>query len=236
MFDLRKTELKIFLDGASLADMARLADKVDGFTTNPSLMKQAGISDYRNFAKEVLAIADGKPASFEVLSDESGQMMQQAAVIAGWSENVYVKIPVVNTGGTSCLPMVASLAKEGIKVNVTAVLSATQAAGASYALLKRTGIVSVFAGRIADTGRDPAPIVQAAKLWGPSPELDGVEVLWASAREILNVEQAAAAGADIITLSAALLEKRLALRGKDLDEYSMETVRQFLHDADGLKI
>jgi transaldolase len=225
--------VKIFLDGAGLADMARLAIAVDGVTTNPSLMKAAGITDYRAFAREVLAIAAGKPVSFEVLSDDFAEMERQARVLAGWADNVWVKIPAVNAAGASCLPLAARLCRSGVKVNLTAVLTVHQAAAARRALPFEDAIISVFAGRIADTGVDPALAIAAAGEWSRNA---CPQVLWASAREVFNVRQADDAGADIITLSPALYDKRAALAGKDLAAYQVETVRQFVADAAGLTL
>lgn len=220
--------IAIYLDGADLASMGVLADKVDGFTTNPSLMKKCGISDYRAFAREVLNLSAGKPVSFEVLSDDFGNMEREAREISSWGENVYVKIPIVNTANLATNDLIRKLSAK-ISVNVTAVLSKDQARGAIDSLVS-AGIVSVFAGRIADTGRDPSRIMRSARARiGKSRVL----LLWASAREAFNVVQAEEAGCDIITLSPELLGK-LDGFGKDLAGYSLETVRQFHRDAAGV--
>lgn len=224
--------VKVYADGADPAAMRALAERVAGFTTNPSLMKQAGITDYRAFAQQVLTVAAGKPVSFEVLSDEPAEMCRQAREISSWGRNVFVKIPVVHADGTSCEDVIATLAAENIKVNVTAVMTNHQVAAAMYALAGKPGIVSIFAGRIADTGRDPVATVRYAKTYCNESH---VRVLWASTREVLNVDQADKAGADIITLTPALIEKLRGI-GRDLDAYSVETVRQFHRDAEGITL
>lgn len=227
--------IKIYLDGASLADMKRLAISVDGFTTNPSLLSQAGITNYRKFATEVLAIADGKPVSFEVLADEQAEMERQACVINSWGDNVWVKIPVIDARGESNLLCIGGLVRVGMKINVTAVLTQMQAAGASGTVGNSAGIVSVFAGRIADCCIDPTPIIRSAACLQPSESLCCHQVLWASTREVLNVVHAQEAGADIITMSPSLFDKMLTLADKDLEAYSRETVQQFINDAKGIE-
>lgn len=225
--------IKIYLDGASLADMKRLAPEVDGFTTNPTLLRQAGITNYRQFAREVLAIAGGKPVSFEVLADEPVEMERQAHIIwqwAGWNDNVLVKIPIINSRGESNTPLIGALARGGISVNVTAVFTWQQVVEASEALGGSRGIISVFAGRIGDAGADPGAVIRAAHRCRKL----GM-VLWASTREIDNVRQAEESGADIITMAPALFEKMTALKGKDLDAYARETVQQFVNDAKGIE-
>lgn len=224
-----KPLISIYADGADLKTMAALADRVDGFTTNPSLMKKSGVTDYRAFAREALAIAGGKPVSLEVLADDFGAMGDQAREIASWGRNAVVKIPVTDTRGESSRALVRHLAATGIPLNVTAVMSVLQARAAAEALGEWGGIVSVFAGRICDTGLHPAPMIRAAKeASGPK-----TRVLWASVREIYNVTQAEAQRCDIITLSPELLAK-LAGRGRDLEAFSLETVRQFAADAKGI--
>ena len=221
----------IYLDGADLATMALLAPKVKGFTTNPSLMKKAGVSDYRAFAKVVLSIANGKPVSFEVFADDFEEMERQAREIASWGSNVYVKIPVTNTLGNPAYDLIWRLAGAGVKVNVTAVLTRDQARISVDSLRESDSIVSIFAGRIADTGRDPSRIMRSAK----AKLSGGVKLLWASAREAYNVVQAEQAGCDIITLSPDLIAK-FDRFGRSLSEYSLETVRQFHRDAVGLSL
>lgn len=231
--------IEIYADGADLKTMAALAEKVAGFTTNPSLMKKAGITDYRQFAREVLAIAGGKPVSFEVLADDLPTMLGQAREIASWGENVFVKIPVMNAGAETTGPVIAALNKNGVRVNVTAVMTTGQARAACTCLnwdpdKPTPGIISVFAGRIADAGHDPYAIVwdavAAARASGGE-----IRILWASARQAYSVIEAQRAGAHIITLTPDLIAK-LSMFGRDLNAYSLETVRQFLKDAEGITL
>lgn len=223
--------VKIYADGADPVLMKVLARFVDGFTTNPSLMRRAGVADYQAFARQVLEAAGGKPVSFEVLADDLEGMERQARRIAAWGENVYVKIPIITSRGDSCVPLIARLAATGVKLNVTAVLSKGQVRDA-VAALGGSGIVSVFAGRIADTGRDPIRVMNSARsrIGGA-----GVQLLWASARQIYDVVQAEECGCDIITLGPDLLAKR-ELLGRGLEQYSLETVRQFIKDAEGITL
>jgi transaldolase len=231
LIDLAGLHVELFADGANLAAMRGLCGQplVRGFTTNPTLMRQAGVSDYRTFAREVLAIAGGRPVSFEVLSDDLVDMDRQAREIASWSPSVFVKIPVTNTRGDSTGRLVHCLSRSGVQVNVTAVMTLDQIEHACAALAGGAAAnVSVFAGRIADTGRDPAPIVAAAvEIAAATPN---VRIIWASPREVLNVFQADDAGCHVITLTPDLLRK-LALVGRDLDAFSLETVRMFFCDA-----
>lgn len=228
---IEKLKVKIFADGADLAGIRRLAANplVKGFTTNPTLMRKAGVDDYEAFAREVLAAVGGRPVSFEVFADEFEAMERQARKIATWGDNVAVKIPVTNTKGESSTPLIARLSEAGIQVNVTAILTLDQIRAVADALAVATpAVVSVFAGRIADTGRDPVPIMtEALKILDSRPK---AELLWASPREILNVFQADAIGCPIITVTADVLAK-LGLIGKDLAEYSLETVKMFHDDA-----
>ena len=223
--------IKIFADGADLASMkaAHASGRVQGFTTNPTLMRQAGVTDYQVFAREVLTEIRDLPVSFEVFADDFEAMGEQARLISSWGDNVYVKIPVTNTLGQSSADLVRELSASGVKVNVTALLTLEQVDAIAEALHPTTpAVVSVFAGRIADTGMDPAPIMSVAleRLQGrPMAEL-----LWASPREVLNIYQAAEIGCHIITVSPDLLAK-LALKGKDLAVYSLETVAMFRRDA-----
>lgn len=224
-------KVKIFADGADLAGMRALAANplIQGFTTNPTLMRKAGVSDYASFAREVLAAIPDKPISFEVFSDEPAEMEVQARQIAEWGPNVYVKIPVTNTRRELTGDLIATLAREGVKINVTAVMTMEQVEAIAARLHPRTpACVSVFAGRIADTGRDPLPIVEAACARLRSLPL--AEVIWASPREVLNVVQADQVGCHIITVTHDLLGK-LPMLGKDLDQFSLETVRMFRADA-----
>jgi len=223
--------IKIFGDGADALSMQRAALKgtVQGFTTNPTLMKKAGVTDYFRFGREVLAAITTLPVSFEVISDDFPGMEREARQLASWGQNVYVKIPITNTAGESSLPLIEHLSADGLKLNVTAVLSWPQIQQAAAALSPATpAILSVFAGRIADTGRDPVPIMRkAAKLLRDTPN---IELLWASPREVYNVFQAAKAGCHIITLTDDLLRK-LGTIGTPLDDLSLATVRMFFQDA-----
>lgn len=227
----RDTGIKLFGDGASLSDFSRLYDegRVVGFTTNPTLMFKAGITDYAKFARELVTLIPELPLSFEVFSDDLPEMERQARLIAGWGRNVYVKIPITNTQGQSTLPLVERLSRDGIKLNVTAILTLEQVAGTVEALDADTpAIVSVFAGRIADTGIDPMPVMRATvALCARKPK---AEVLWASPREVLNIYQAEECGCHIITATPDILRK-LDMSGKDLDELSLETVAMFRTDA-----
>jgi transaldolase len=224
--------IKIFGDGASLPSMLELAKnpRIAGFTTNPTLMRKAGVADYRGFAREVVAEIKDKPISFEVFADELPEMGRQAREIATWGDNVYVKIPITNTRREPAAPLVRELAQAGVKLNVTAICTLDQVRATADAL--RGGppsVVSVFAGRIADTGRDPVPHMKEAL--GICRAADArIELLWASPRELLNIVQAAEVGCDIITVTPDLLAK-LSLIGKDLAEFSLETVQMFYRDA-----
>src|SRR5579871_3613696 len=224
--------IKIFADGASLPSMLESArdPRIAGFTTNPTLMRKAGISDYRAFAREVLAAIRDKPISFEVFADDVPEMRRQAKEIATWGSNVYVKIPVTNTKRESTESLVRELAGAGVKLNVTAICTLEQVRDVARALAGGApSVVSVFAGRIADTGRDPIPLMKEAlqicRASAPTAEL-----LWASPRELLNIIQAAEMGCDIITVTPDLL-KKLELVGKELADFSLETVQMFFRDA-----
>ena len=224
--------LKIFADGASLPAMLALAGdpRIAGFTTNPTLMRKAGVADYRVFAHEVLAAIRDKPISFEVFADELAEMRRQAREIATWGENVYVKIPITNTRRESMVPLVRELTAGGVKLNVTAICTLAQVHETAQAL--RGGapsIVSVFAGRIADTGVDPVPLMREALAICRAADRR-IELLWASPREVLNVVQAVEVGCDIITITADILAK-LSTLGKDLADFSLETVQMFHRDA-----
>jgi len=227
------TELtvKLFADGADAAGMREMYRNplIRGFTTNPTLMRKAGVSNYRAFAREVLEAIPDRPISFEVFSDEFDEMKRQAMEIAQWGSNVYVKIPITNTRGESTYPLVERLAGRGVKVNVTAMLALDQVQHILPALSDApAGYVSVFAGRVADTGRDPVPLMAAAmELLRPYPHL---ELIWASPRELLNIFQADAVGCHIITATHDILNK-LNLVGRDLHAYSLDTVKMFYDDA-----
>jgi len=228
---LKALTIKLFSDGADLASLLEMAKdkRVSGFTTNPTLMRKAGIEDYGAFARQVLAAITDRPISFEVFADEFPEMARQAKELASWGTNVYVKVPITNTRGESALPLVRELALSGVKLNVTALCTLEQVHGTAQAL--RGGapaIVSVFAGRIADTGRDPVPIMAAAvEVMRPFPNQ---QLIWASPRELLNIFQADAIGCHIITMTHDLLAKLPAL-GKDLEQFSLETVQMFHDDA-----
>jgi transaldolase len=226
--------IKVFSDGAVLETMLHDLNSglVTGFTTNPSLMKKAGITSYIGFAKDVLKEITDYPVSFEVFADDLEGMEQEARRIAALGDNVYVKIPVTNSKGESTAPLIDRLTAEGIKVNVTAIFTIEQVREVVDALKSGTpAVVSVFAGRIADTGVDPMPIMQEAL--AICREKEGVELLWASPRETFNIYQADSLGVDIITCTSDLI-KKLELKDKDLTEYSLETVQMFLRDSSSL--
>jgi transaldolase len=236
--DIRNLKVKLFADGADLAGMKEMAANpmIKGFTTNPTLMKKAGVTDYKAFAGEVLKAIPDRPVSFEVFADEFVEMEAQAFEIASWGQNVNVKIPVTNTKGKFAGPLIERLSKAGVKVNVTALLTLEQVKAVTECLDPKTpAIISVFAGRIADTGRDPVPVMQkSVQVMRAKPK---AELIWASPRELLNVFQADQVGCHIITATNDIL-KKLSLVGKDLDKYSLETVEMFHKDASaaGFKI
>ena len=231
MKGLSELSVKIFADGADRAGMLEMYSNplIKGFTTNPTLMRKAGVSDYRGFAHEILQAIPDRPISLEVFADEFAEMESQALEISSWGDNVYVKIPVTNTQGRSSGDLLRRLVRAGVKVNVTALMTLDQVRWVSECLADGPSCyVSVFAGRIADTGRDPMPLMAAAvELLRPYPNL---ELVWASPRELLNIFQADAVGCHIITVTNDVL-KKLSRVGKDLHEYSLETVRMFYEDA-----
>jgi transaldolase len=224
--------VKMFADGADMAGILEMYEKpyIQGFTTNPTLMRKAGISDYQGFASELLEKVRDRPISFEVFADEFGEMERQARLIAGWGDNVYVKIPVTNTRGEASDELVRRLSKEGVKLNVTALMTPAQVRTITSCLEGGApAYVSVFAGRIADSGRDPVPIMEESlEILGGT---KNIELIWASCRELLNVFQADAIGCHIITVTNDLLGK-LELVGKDLDEFSLDTVKMFYNDGE----
>jgi transaldolase len=226
-----KFKVKLFADGADLGGIMEMAKNpnISGFTTNPTLMRKAGVSDYKTFALEVLKIVIDRPVSFEVFADDFPTMEKQAREIASWGSNVYVKIPVTNTKGEFAGGLIKKLSAEGISLNVTALLSLEQVKIVTEALNPDTpAIVSVFAGRVADTGRDPVPLMsEALKIMSVKPK---AELIWASPRELLNIFQADSIGCHIITATNDIL-KKLNLVGKDLEEFSLETVEMFYSDA-----
>ena len=223
--------VKVFADGADLASIRQLADNrgIAGFTTNPTLMRKAGVADYETFARQVLEIVTDRPVSFEVFADDFPSMIAQARAIASWGPNVNVKIPVTNTAGLFTGPVIAELSGAGVVLNVTAITTEAQVQAVADSLAPGTAaIVSVFAGRIADTGRDPVPMMRRClDILKARPK---AELLWASPRELLNIIQADEIGCQIITVTPDLLAK-LPLVGKDLDEYSLDTVKMFFRDA-----
>lgn len=230
----KKLNVKVFSDGAVLETMLKdlQTGLVTGFTTNPSLMKKAGISSYIGFAKEVLAKITDYPVSFEVFADDLASMEKEAEKIASLGDNVYVKIPVTTSTGESTCPLIQKLSAKGIKLNVTAIFTIEQTqAVVDHLTAGVPAIVSVFAGRIADTGVDPMPIMEEALRICRQKE--GVELLWVSPRETYNIYQADQLGVDIITCTTDLIAK-LPLQGKDLEDYSLETVQMFLKDSTSL--
>lgn len=232
MTSLESLRVKLYADGADKAGMLDLYRNplIQGMTTNPTLMKKAGITDYEQFAREVLETVTDKPISFEVFADEFPEMRRQALRMRDWQENVYVKIPVSNTRGESAIDLIRGLASDGVKLNVTAILTERQIAGVADALNPWTpSVVSVFAGRIADTGRDPVPVMRwAADLLQRLPK---AELLWASVREVLNIFQADSCGTHIVTAPHDILHKAIALNGYNLEQLSVETVQMFDRDA-----
>lgn len=229
--EVNQLRIKLFADGARLEVIARMAANpvIKGFTTNPTLMRKAGVTDYHAFAHEVLALVPDRPISFEVFSDNFDEMERQAFEIASWADNVFVKIPVTNTRGEFSGPLLQRLSSGGVQLNVTALLTAEQVARVAKCLDAGTrSFVSVFAGRIADAGRDPVPIIEES-LAQLTP-LPRTELIWASPREVFNVVQADAVGCHIITATDDILAK-LPILGKGLDSFSLETVQMFRRDA-----
>jgi transaldolase len=231
MTSSRDLHIKLFADGADLPTIRRLAadPSIKGFTTNPTLMRKAGVQDYAAFAKEMLQVVPDRPISFEVFSDEPDEMERQALEIASWGRNVYVKIPVTNTRAEFTGPLLRRLTGQRVQVNVTAILTLDQVRRVADCLASDVAsCVSVFAGRIADTGVDPVPIMaESVRIVQP---LAQAEIIWASPRELLNVIQADAVGCHIITATSDVLSK-LKLVGKDLTEFSLDTVKMFRDDA-----
>jgi transaldolase len=231
MKSLSDLSIKLFADGADKAAMLDLYQSpwIKGFTTNPTLMRKSGITDYESFARDIIESIPDRPLSLEVFADEFPEMERQARKIAAWGENVYAKIPITNTQGESAIDLICRLAHSGVKVNATALLTLDQVRDAAMVLAGGPpAYVSVFAGRIADTGRDPVPMMAAAvEILRPNPN---IELIWASPRELLNVFQADAIGCHIITSTGDIL-KKLSLVGKDLHQYSRETVQMFYNDA-----
>ena len=232
MMTIEALKVKLFADGADKAGMLEMYAKpyIKGFTTNPTLMRKAGIADYEAFARDIVAAIPDRPISLEVFADDFAEMEKQARTIATWGDNVYVKIPVTNTRREPSEPLVERLSHEGIRLNVTALMTIPQVRATAAALKGGApACVSVFAGRVADTGLDPVPVMrEAVEILAENPV---AELIWASPRELLNVFQADAVGCHIITATNDIL-KKLSLVGKDLTEYSLETVKMFHGDAE----
>ena len=231
MKKVQDLKVQIFADGADKAGMLEMYAKpyIKGLTTNPTLMKKVGITDYRAFCKDILTSIKDKPLSFEVFSDDFAEMERQAMEIASWGSNVYVKIPVTNTKKETCYALVRKLTAQGVKVNVTAIMTLVQTRDVVAALNPNVpSYVSIFAGRIADTGRDPVPLMAAAvEMLKVAP---AAELIWASPRELLNIFQADDIGCQVITVTNDIL-KKLSLVNYDLQEYSLDTVKMFYSDA-----
>lgn len=232
MKSLNDLKVQIYADGADKAGILELYAKpyIKGLTTNPSLMKKAGIKDYEAFAKDILQSVTAKPISLEVFTDDLVEMKRQALKISSWGKNVYTKIPITNSRGDSCLPLIKELGQQGVKLNVTALLTLKQVAGVADALNPAVpSVVSVFAGRIADTGIDPMPIMRASgALLEGQPK---AELLWASTREVLNIFHAEESGCAIITVPHDILGKAAKLLSMDLTALSLDTVKMFAKDA-----
>lgn len=229
---LQQLKVKLFADGADKAGILSLNSNpaIQGMTTNPTLMRKAGIKDYEAFAKDILQSVTSKPISFEVFSDDFPEMKRQALKIAAWGKNVYVKIPITNSRGDTCLPLIKELGQQGVQLNITAILTLDQVRGVAEALNRDVAsVVSVFAGRIADTGVDPEPLMRASlALLHNQPK---AELLWASVREVLNIFQSDACGCHIVTIPHDILAKALKMTGMDLTALSLDTVKMFATDA-----
>lgn len=232
MKTLNDLKIQIYADGADKAGILELYAKpyIKGLTTNPTLMNKSGIKDYEAFSKDVLQSVKSKPISLEVFTDDLTDMKRQALKIASWGANVYVKIPITNSVGVSCVPLVKELAREGVKLNITAILTLAQVRDVAAVLNPEVpSVVSVFAGRIADTGVDPMPIMRAAgALLEGQPK---AELLWASVREVLNIFQAEESGCAIVTVPHDILGKAAKMLGMDLTALSLDTVKMFAKDA-----
>jgi transaldolase len=231
MRDVTELRVKIFADGADVRGIEQLARNplIKGFTTNPTLMRAAGITDYEGFAREVLTLVPDVPISFEVFADDFDEMLRQARRIAQWGDQVFVKIPVSDTRGTPSSDVIRRLSAEGVHLNITAITTPRQVLSVAGSLEGTTpAFISVFAGRVADTGRDPVPLMcSCLEILAPRPEL---QLIWASPRELLNIVQADQIGCHVVTVTHDLL-KKLPLLGKDLDEFSLDTVQMFHRDA-----
>ena len=232
MHGLDALQIKIFADGANKDGMLKLYRNplIKGLTTNPTLMRKVGIQDYEAFAREILKEIKDKPISFEVFSDEFVEMKRQALKIQDWQKNVFVKIPITNSRGESCIPLIKELAAAKVQLNITALLTLKQVRDVAQALHPDVPVVvSIFAGRIADTGRDPAPMIRACKAL--LEDLPKAELLWASVREVMNIMQADDCGCDIVTVPHDILNKAIKSTGLNLEELSLDTVKMFAQDA-----
>jgi len=233
MNSLGNLSVKIFADGADLEGIFSLYRDplIKGLTTNPTLMRKAGIEDYEAFAKDVLQVVKTKSISFEVFSDDFPEMRRQALKIRDWQENVFVKIPITNTRSESSIPLIKELVAEKVPLNITAILTLKQVRDVAAVLNPNVpAIVSVFAGRIADTGKDPEPAMRASKAL--LADLPKAELLWASVREVLNIIQADNCGCDIVTVPHDILKKAMTLFAMDLEKLSLDTVKMFAKDAE----
>lgn len=232
MLTLNTLKIHIYADGADKAGILDLYAKpyIKGLTTNPTLMKKAGIKDYEAFAKDILQTVTAKPISLEVFSDDFSEMKRQALKIAGWGKNVYVKIPITNSRGESSIPLIRELSHQGVQLNITAILTLEQIRTVAAALdPKVPSVVSIFAGRIADTGVDPMPIMRTSReILAGQPK---AQLLWASVREVLNIVQAEQSGCHIVTVQHDILAKAAKLLSMDLSELSLDTVKMFANDA-----
>jgi len=232
MLTLNTLKIQIYADGADKAGILDLYAKpyIKGLTTNPTLMKKAGITDYEAFAKDILQTVTAKPISLEVFADDFPEMKRQALKIAGWGKNVYVKIPITNTRAESAVPLIRELAAQGVQLNITAILTLEQVRAVAAVLNPQVpSVVSIFAGRIADTGVDPMPLMlESRKILAGQPK---AELLWASVREVLNIVQAEQSGCHIVTVQHDILAKAAKLLGMDLGALSLDTVKMFANDA-----
>jgi transaldolase len=232
MLNLNTLKIHIYADGADKAGLLDLYAKpyIKGLTTNPTLMKKAGITDYEAFAKDILKTVTAKPISLEVFADDFPEMKRQALKIAGWGKNVYVKIPITNTRAESAVPLIRELAAQGVQLNITAILTLEQVRAVAAVLNPAVpSVVSIFAGRIADTGVDPMPIMRESRqILAGQPK---AELLWASVREVLNIVQAEQSGCHIVTVQHDILAKAAKLLGMDLGALSLDTVKMFANDA-----
>jgi transaldolase len=232
-------QIKIFLDGADRASILEMSGNplIQGFTTNPSLMKKAGVKDYESFCREILTQVHGKPISFEVFADEFAEMKRQALKIASWEtgqKNLYVKIPIINSKGVSSIPLIHELSHAGVQLNITALYSLNQVIETCQAVKGGArALVSVFAGRIGDTGRDPLPLMQACVAVARAADPSGkhIELLWASTREALNIVQADSIGCQVITAPLDVI-KKVASFGKSMEDLTLDTVKTFKQDAE----